>query len=244
MEPSKYERRALERIHEWKNPELGWFGQTMQQIGWPGAMQDLGSFIGRAGDAVGATALFDVFNKAVAGTVSVLSDAAGSTIKPEAVHAAYRKAGHDVQQRTDVFCLDLERVDETVGRLDAKYKGFGVHARGGGRRGRDPRVDCRHSCLGHPELESHLRVRHVPRIRRFLSGRTVVRASGTGLGFQSGRCGQAGDQRGPPRVGQACLGQHGIKAPALEQEPITASASLRKVVRGHSDVDVRDDSEE
>ena len=124
MEPSKYERRALERIHEWKNPELGWFGQTMQQIGWPGAMQDLGRLIGDAGDAVGATALFDVFNKAVAGIVSALSDAASSTIKPEAVHAAYRKAGHDVQQRTDVFCLDLERVDETVGRLDAKYKGL------------------------------------------------------------------------------------------------------------------------
>ena len=31
---SDYERNALEQIHQWKKPEQGWFGQTMQQVGW------------------------------------------------------------------------------------------------------------------------------------------------------------------------------------------------------------------
>ena len=123
-EPSEYERRAIEQIRDWKNPKLGLFGQTMQQIGWPGAIDRLSSLVKNAGDTIGTAALFNVVNKAVTGTVSVLGDAAGRTIRPEAIYAAYRKKGHVVHQRRDIFHLDLENVDGTVGWLDAKYKGL------------------------------------------------------------------------------------------------------------------------
>lgn len=44
--PSDYEWIALDQIHQWKNPELGWFGHTMRVINWP---------LDKAGDTVMAT---------------------------------------------------------------------------------------------------------------------------------------------------------------------------------------------
>ena len=123
-EPSEYERRAIEQIHDWKNPKRGWFGETMQQVGWPPPIDRLSSLVKNAGDAIGTGALFSVVNKALAGTMSVLGDAAGGTIRPEAIYAEYRKNGHDVLRRRGIFRLDLESVDGTVGRLDVKYKGL------------------------------------------------------------------------------------------------------------------------
>lgn len=32
---SKYEQSAVASIHEWKNPQIGWFGKTMEVINWP-----------------------------------------------------------------------------------------------------------------------------------------------------------------------------------------------------------------
>ncbi len=117
--PSGYEREAHEQIHEWKNPELGWFGQTMGVIGWP--LDRLGTVIKNAGDTVG---LGHVVNGALAGTVDVLGDAAAWTVSPEAVYEQFRKAGRGVQRRTDILELDLEQVDTVVGWLDTKYKGL------------------------------------------------------------------------------------------------------------------------
>lgn len=116
--PSDYERRAREQIHEWKDPRQGWFGQTMRQIGWP--VDRLGTLLKSAADAAG---LSNVISKALAGIVGVLGDTAAWTVSPEAVYGEFRKAGHDVRQRADLFALDLEQVDSAVGWLDAKYKG-------------------------------------------------------------------------------------------------------------------------
>ena len=69
---SEYERAALKQIHEWKNPELGWFGQTMKQIGWPRPIDHLTTLLNNAGAAITQNALLDVINKALAGTVRVL----------------------------------------------------------------------------------------------------------------------------------------------------------------------------
>ena len=115
--PSDYERRALERIHEWKDREQGWFGQTMRQIGWP--VDRLGALLSSAADAAG---LSDVITKALTGIVGVLADAAAWSVSQEATCKAFRKAGHDVRQHADLFALDLEQVDKVVGWLDAKYK--------------------------------------------------------------------------------------------------------------------------
>ena len=117
--PSDYERRAREQIRGWKNPEQGWFGQTMRQIGWP--VDRLSILLQNAADGAG---LSDVISKALAGIVKVLTDAAAWAVWKEAVYAEFRKAGHDVRQPADLFALDLEKVDNTVGWLDAKYTGM------------------------------------------------------------------------------------------------------------------------
>lgn len=117
--PSAYERGVREQIHEWENPAQGWFGQTMRQIGWP--VERLGSLLQNATDAAG---LPDVISKALAGLVKVLTDAATWAVRTNAVYGEFRNAGHDVREPADIFALDLEQVDKTVGRLDAKYTGM------------------------------------------------------------------------------------------------------------------------
>ena len=117
--PSDYERLAREQIHDWKNPEQGWFGQTMRQIGWP--VDRLSILLQNAADAAG---LSDLISKALAGIVKVLTDAAAWAVWKEAVYAEFRNAGHDVRQPADLFALDLEQVDKAVGWLDAKYTGM------------------------------------------------------------------------------------------------------------------------
>ena len=121
---SDYERRAREQIHQWKNPKIGWFGQTMRQIGWPASSDRLRTQFKNLGDSITEARLFDVINKSVAGTVRVLADAAGWTVRPDAVYAEFRKAGHGVHQCTDVVHCDLEEVDGVVGRLDTRYVGL------------------------------------------------------------------------------------------------------------------------
>ena len=117
--PSDYERQARQQIHEWKNPALGWFGQAMQAVGWP--LESLDAVIKNAADTVD---LGNVINRALAGTVDVLGDAAAWAVRPEAVYVEFRKAGHGVHQRTDIFNFDLEQIDAVVGWLDTKYKGL------------------------------------------------------------------------------------------------------------------------
>lgn len=96
----------------------------MKQIGWPRPIDHLTTLLKNAGDAITQTALLDVINKALAGTVGVLGDAASWSVSSETGYADYRKAGHDVHRRADIFRLDLEDVDGMIGWLDAKYKGL------------------------------------------------------------------------------------------------------------------------
>lgn len=117
--PSAYERRAREQIHDWKNSRQGWFGQTMQQIGWP--IVRLGTVLKDVADEAG---LSDAITKALTGIVSVLADAAAWSVRPDRVYSKFRAAGHDVHRSADLVALDLEQVDRVVGRLDARYKGM------------------------------------------------------------------------------------------------------------------------
>jgi hypothetical protein len=60
---------------------------------------------------------------AVEGIISVANDAAQGSVRRNAIYAEYRSDGHEVNGPADMFALDLEAVDRTVGWLDAKYKG-------------------------------------------------------------------------------------------------------------------------
>ena len=177
--PSDYERRAREQIHEWKNPTQGWFGETMRQIGWP--VDRLGTLLKNAVDVVG---LPEVINKALAGILGILTDAAAWTVSPEAICEKFRKVGHDVRQLADIFALDLEQVDRTVGWLGLQVQGRSVHGGCGCRRRRRSRTDSRHPRSRNPEPPRNRRVRHVLRIRRCVSTRTLVRDARAGSGVK------------------------------------------------------------
>jgi len=117
--PSEYEQRALREIHEWKNPELGWFDQAMKTVNWP---------LDKAGDLVLATpGVGDVIRLSVQGVTSVCNDVAQWSVRPEAIYAEFRSDGHTaISKPADIFALDLEHIDRVVGFLAAKYKAIAL----------------------------------------------------------------------------------------------------------------------
>ena len=117
--PSEYEQRALREIHEWKNPEIGLFGQAMKIVNWP---------LDKAGDLVLATpGVGDIIKRSIQGVTSVCNDVAQWSVRPEAIYAEFRRDGHTtINKPADILALDLEHVDKVVGFLAAKYKGIAM----------------------------------------------------------------------------------------------------------------------
>jgi len=114
-ELTAYERSAIASIHEWKNPQIGWFGKTMEVINWP---------LEKAGDLITEAPGVDwVIEKAIGGLVGLLNDLAHWTVRPDAIYEEYRKAGFEhIKTPSDIFSLDLEDADRVNGWLGAKYK--------------------------------------------------------------------------------------------------------------------------
>lgn len=112
---SKYEKEALKSIHDWKNPEIGWFGKTMEIINWP---------LEKAGKLVTETPGVEwVVEKVIGGLVTLLNDFAQWSVRPETIYKEYRKLGYNnVNSSKDLFSLDLEEADRVTGWLSAKYK--------------------------------------------------------------------------------------------------------------------------
>ncbi len=115
--PSDYESTAIQQIHAWKNPELGWFGWVMKQINWP---------IDKLGDAtMKVPGIGWVLEKTVGGIVRIANDVAQWSVRPSAIYEEYRNSGFTkVQRSDDIYTLDLANVDRVIGWLDAKYKGL------------------------------------------------------------------------------------------------------------------------
>lgn len=116
---SKYEEHALEEIHAWKEPEIGWFGQAMKVINKP---------LDVAGDLlIDSPGVGYVLKKAIEGLTSICNDAAQWSIRPEAIFQEFRDAKHhNIQSHDDLVNLDLEEIDKVVGWLAAKYKGIAL----------------------------------------------------------------------------------------------------------------------
>lgn len=112
---SKYEQSAVASIHEWKNPQIGWFGKAMEVINWP---------LEKASDFITSVPGVDwVIEKAVGGLVSLLNDLAHWTVRPDAIFQEYRNSGFEhIKAPRDIFLLDLEQADRVNGWLGAKYK--------------------------------------------------------------------------------------------------------------------------
>ena len=118
-QPSAYEWRAYEQVQVWKKqttrkPEQGGFRRRFDRLG------------ERIKDFFERRRLYRVIQKALAGIVGLLGDAAAWSVRPEAVYAEFREKGHDVERRNDIFSLDLEQVDDTTSGLDTKYKSLGL----------------------------------------------------------------------------------------------------------------------
>ena len=113
--PSKYERLAAASIHEWKNPQIGWFGKTMEVINWP---------LEKVGDSITEVPGVDwVIEKSIGGLVGFLNDFSHKTVRPDVIYEEYQKAGFKyIKTPSDIFTLDLENADRVSGWLAAKYK--------------------------------------------------------------------------------------------------------------------------
>ena len=114
-ELSAYERSAAISIHQWKNPQIGWFGKAMEIINWP---------LEKASNLITEIPGVDwVIEKSIGGIVSLLNDFAHWTVRPEAIYEEYRQSKFDyIKTRRDIFLLDLEEADRVNGWLGAKYK--------------------------------------------------------------------------------------------------------------------------
>ncbi len=119
MKISKYEENAIVEIHAWKNPELGWFEQIMKTINWP---------LDKAGDVIFKTpGVGEAITKSVEGLASVCNDFAQWSVRPDSIYAEYRNNGFkDINDSADIFELDLNNVDKTIGWLGAKYKSLAL----------------------------------------------------------------------------------------------------------------------
>ena len=112
---NEYEAQALHAIHAWKTAERSWFGRASELAGRP---FDL------AGEAAlrvpGAGKLLE---QGIGGMVSLLNEAAHWSVRPDAIHEEYRRAGSvDVREGTDVQRLGLHAVDRVIGTLSVKYR--------------------------------------------------------------------------------------------------------------------------
>lgn len=118
-ELSRYEARALREIQHWKSPaRRGWLGRAGALVGWP---------LEKGFDYVlGVPVAEPVIRRSVNGLVGLLNDLAQWSVRPEAIYAEYREAGHDVRCADDILELDLRDVDRCIGYLAAKYKSLAL----------------------------------------------------------------------------------------------------------------------
>lgn len=114
-EMTEYERLAIASIHEWKSPQIGWFGKTMEVVNWP-----LEKAEGLITEVPGVDWIIE---KSVGGLIGLLNDFAHWTVHPNVIYEQYRKSGFEhVKTPRDIFTLNLEDADRVNGWLSAKYK--------------------------------------------------------------------------------------------------------------------------
>jgi hypothetical protein len=121
MEPSAYERRALEDIHAWKQQRTTstWIGQTRRIVNLP--LETVGRLLFKV---PGVTWAID---RSVGRLVGALNGLAQSSVRHAAIHEEYRDRGHaQVKEHADVLSLDLEQIDRTIGLLATKYKALAL----------------------------------------------------------------------------------------------------------------------
>ncbi len=97
-----YEKAAIEAIHAWKSPRLGWFGAAMKGITWP--LEKVGDF------AFQVPGVQWVIEKSFVGALNLLNDGAQYSVSQSAFFEDFRKCGHLIQSHDDIRRLDLESI--------------------------------------------------------------------------------------------------------------------------------------
>lgn len=112
--PNTYETDAIKQIEKWKNPEKGIFGKALSVINWP---------IKKVGEGVMKIPGVEwTIGKSVGGLVSLLNDFSQWSVRENTIFDEYKSNGHNVCDHNDIFKLELEHIDKTIGFLGAKYK--------------------------------------------------------------------------------------------------------------------------
>ena len=116
---SDYEKRALAQIHEWKTPRHTWLNTAIDYMNKPMIL---------AGDALEKIPGFTyTCTKASNGLLNLVNDGAQWSVRPEAILAELsRVSQRDITRLDQVWQLDLEQVDKSIGWLDTKYKGLAM----------------------------------------------------------------------------------------------------------------------
>lgn len=114
---SLYEAAAIGEINAWRNPPSTWLSKVGDVLSWP--LDKAGEF------ALDAPGVGFVLRKTVGGIVDLGNEVAQWSLRPKAIYAEFREAGHtSIETGADVYKLDLRDVDRVVGYLGAKYKGL------------------------------------------------------------------------------------------------------------------------
>ena len=112
--PTPYERRALEEIRRWKQPETGWLGKTVDRVN---------QTLRGATDLVRKVPGVEwTIENVVSGLLQLTNEIVQDSVWREAIYAEYRAAGHAVDGPADLHRLDLETLDAAMEGLDAKYR--------------------------------------------------------------------------------------------------------------------------
>jgi len=117
-EISTYEKDALAKIHEWKDPSLSRLDKALSFAGMP---------MDKAADLITKVpGVSRAVEKSVGRIMSVANDVAQWSVRSESILKEYRSVGHEVESLEDIRKLDLEEVDKAIGRLAAKYEALSV----------------------------------------------------------------------------------------------------------------------
>ncbi len=112
--PSPYEQEALREIQLWKEPKMGWFGDTVQRVN---------KTLHLATDLVRQIPGVDwTIDNVVAGLLRVMNEIVQDSVWRDVIYDEYRDAGHTINSETDIHQFDLETVDGRIAGLDTKYR--------------------------------------------------------------------------------------------------------------------------
>ena len=117
--PTSYEKKALEELHAWRNP---------QKTTWSKWAGKFGDVVHQISDQVRRIPGVDwTIENVISGLFTTINEIAQDLVWRDAIYEEYRESGHHhVYSWKDIRTLDLKEVEERVDGLAAKYGSLAV----------------------------------------------------------------------------------------------------------------------